>query len=154
MFTPTWRRWNDSDTLAVMATEAYATLIRLLHKGAQLCAPRCPHHLAFLSPRHAAHRLHTRAPLPCPTVIFACERVRAVRGHRYQPSSRTARVRRVPPLAAVWRPSPCAHLPSIMCICPPPSSLALLPFPFLLWLSAGNQMLLPAVLFLDALPEQ
>jgi hypothetical protein len=108
VFTPTWRRCNDSDTMAVIATEAYATLARLLQKGAQLCAPRCPHHLALLSPRHAAHRLHTRASLPCPTVIFACERVRAVRGHRCQPSSRTARVRRVPPLAAAWRPSPCA----------------------------------------------
>ena len=108
VFTPTWRRCNDSDTVAVMAAEAYGTLNRPLQKDVQLCAPRCPRHLAFLLPRHAAYRLRTHASLPCPIVLFACARVRAVRGHRCQSSSRTARLRHVPPLAAAWRPRPCA----------------------------------------------
>jgi hypothetical protein len=62
---------------------------------------------------HAAHRLHTRASLPCPTVIFACERVRAVRGHRCQPSfENSARAPRPAARSSVAAEPLCPCLPS------------------------------------------
>ena len=149
VFTPTWRRCNDSDTVAVMAIEAYDTMSRPLQKGVQLCAPRCPRHLAFLC--HAAYRLRTHASLPCPKfsslvrVYEQCEGtdVNHLREQRACAASRRSQQRGGRALVP---------LPSILCIGPPPSLLALLPFPFLLWLSAGNQTLLPAELLFDALP--
>ena len=137
VFTPTWRRCNDSDTVAVMAIEAYDTMSRPLQKGVQLCAPRCPRHLAYLVAAPCSASLAHTCLSSLPEILFACARVRAVRGHRCQSSSRTARLRRVPPLAAAWRPRPCApafhpvHRPSAFI-----ARASTLPIPFVV---AGRQ---------------